>query len=119
MPSTSHVIAVPLATQNETVKVCVSPSATCAVAGEIESVAVHTTVALALPDFELSAVLVAVTVSVAGDGGTAGAVKSAVVVPFDTPLVAIVPTVELPPGIPLMLHATPVEALPAPETLAV
>ena len=74
MPSTSHVIAVPLAMQNEAVKVFVWPSATCAVAGEIEFVAVHIMVALALPDFELSAVLVAVTVTVAGVGGTAGAV---------------------------------------------
>lgn len=73
-PSTSRVIAVPLAMQNEAVNVCVWPSATCAVEGEIEFVVAHVTVALALPDFELSTMLVAVTVTVAGVGGTAGAV---------------------------------------------
>ena len=40
----------------------------------MEFVAEQVIVALALPDLELSAALVAVTVTVEGDGGAAGAV---------------------------------------------
>jgi hypothetical protein len=64
----------PAAMQNDAVNDCVCPSATLAAEGEIEFVAAQVIVALALPDFELSAALAAVTVTVAGDGGTAGAV---------------------------------------------
>jgi hypothetical protein len=83
--------------------------------GEIEFVAAHAMVTLALPDFELSAVLVAVTVTVAGDGVAAGAVYKAVAAPVAT----IVPTVALPPAIPLTPQVTPATELPAPVTLAV
>jgi hypothetical protein len=83
--------------------------------GEIEFVVAHVTVTLALSDFELSAVLLAVTVTVAGEGGVAGAVYRAVA----ALVAAIVPTVALPPAIPLTLQLTPVPELPVPATLAV
>lgn len=64
----------PLARQNEAVKGCVWPSPMLADEGEIEFVAEQVIVTLALPDAEVSAVLVAVTVTVAGEGTAAGAV---------------------------------------------
>ncbi|HEY6442572.1 MAG TPA: hypothetical protein VIY66_04455 [Candidatus Acidoferrales bacterium] len=70
-------------------------------------------VTLALPDLEVSSALVAATVTAAGDGGADGAVYVAAPVPE----FAIVPIVELPPGVPFTLQVTPV--LVAPETLAV
>lgn len=72
-------------------------------------------VAVALPDFELSAALVAVTVTVAGEGGAGGAVYCAVVVPVAT----IMPTVEFPPEIPFTLQLTAMDGLGVPDTLAV
>lgn len=114
-PLTSHATLAPAARQNDTENACVWFSPTLADDGEIEFVAAHVMVALALPDFELSALLVAVIVTVAGEGGTGGAVYSAVV----ALVVAIVPTVALPPAIPLTLQLTPVATLPAPDTLAV
>ena len=72
-------------------------------------------VASALPDFELSAALVAVTVTVGGEGGADGAVYSAVV----ALVVAIVPMFELPPAIPFTLHVKPAAGLPVAEMLAV
>jgi hypothetical protein len=60
--------------QNDAVNDCVWPSATLAEEGEMEFVDAQVIVALALADFELSAALAAVTVTVAGDGGVAGAV---------------------------------------------
>jgi len=56
------------------------------------------TVTAALSDFVASAWLVAVTVTVAGDGRSAGAVY--------TPLAVIVPTVALPPATPFTLQLT-------------
>lgn len=76
--------------------------------GVIPLVAVHEIVTLALPVFVLSARLAAVTVTVAGFGGVAGAVYTAVVAPF----AAIVPTVAFPPAIPFTLHVTPGAGLP-------
>lgn len=73
-PFTSHVKAVPLATQKDAVKVWVCPSETVAVAGEIELIPEHEIVTLAPPDFVASATLVAVTVTIAGAGGATGAV---------------------------------------------
>src|SRR5579863_3823993 len=105
----------PAGRQNEAVNVCVSPRPTFVERGEIEFVAAQTMVAVALPDFELSATLVAVTVTVAGDGGTGGAVYNAVV----GLVVAIVPTVELPPAIPFTFHAKPAAGLPVADSLAV
>ena len=70
-------------------------------------------VTLAPPDLEVSSALVAVTVTVAGDGGAEGAVNVAEAGPAAT----IAPTVELPPAIPFTLHVTPVFVVP--ETLAV
>lgn len=72
-------------------------------------------VTLALADLEVSSMLAAVTVTVAGDGGADGAVYVAVAVPV--PVFAIVPIIELPPAIPFTLQVTPV--LIVPETLAV
>ena|SRR5271166_1113435 len=113
IPFTSHTAAAPLVEQNEAVNVCVCPSETFALAGKIESV-VHVIVTLALPLFVLSASLVAVTVTVGGDGGAAGAVY---VAPL-APLAALVPTVVFPPAIPFTLHVTAVEGLPVPVTFA-
>src|SRR5580658_3780926 len=113
IPLTSHAVAAPSVAQNEAVNVCVCPSETFALGGEIESV-VQVIVTLALPVFVLYATRVAVTVTVGGEGGAAGAVY---VAPL-APLVTMVPTVELPPAIPLTLHVTAVEGLPVPVTFA-
>ena len=59
--------------------------------------------------------MVAVRVTVDGDGGNAGAVYSAEVGPFDT----IVPTVEFPPPMPLTLQVTPGAGLPDAVIVAV
>ena len=114
-PPASHATLAPLARQKEAVKDCVPPSPTLAESGEIELVAAHVTVALALPDFEASATLVAVTVTVAGEGGAGGAVYCAVALPVGT----IVPTVGFPPAIPFTLQFTAADGLPVPATLAV
>ena len=73
-PFTSQTIVVVDAGQKEAVKVCVALSATLAAEGDIEFAPLQTTVTLAFADFEVSATLVAVTVTVAGFGGAAGAV---------------------------------------------
>ena len=73
-PFTSQTIVVVGAGQNEAVKVCVALSATLAEAGAIELAPEQATVTPAFADFEVSATLVAVTVTVAGVGGAAGAV---------------------------------------------
>jgi len=74
IPFTSQAMAAVGAGQNCAVKVCVRPSATFVADGEIEFEPVQTTVTVALPDFEVSATLVAVTVTLGGTGGVAGAV---------------------------------------------
>jgi hypothetical protein len=74
IPFTSQAIVAPLARQNEAENICRFPSATLAEEGVTEFVAAQIIVVLALPDFELSAKLAAEIVTVAGDGGTAGAV---------------------------------------------
>jgi len=76
---------------------------------------VQTTVTVALPDFEVSATLVAVTVTLAGVGGVAGAVYTAEPGPF----VAMVPKAEFPPEMPFTLQVTLVDGLPVPVTVAV
>jgi len=73
-PFTSHVTVAPDPRQNDPLNACCWPSATFADDGEIEFVAVHVIVTLALPEAEASAVLVAVTVTDAGEGTAAGAV---------------------------------------------
>lgn len=74
IPFTSHATADPAGAQNDAVNVCDAPNPTLACEGEIEFDAAQMIVAAALPDFVLSAALVAVTVTVAGDGGAGGAV---------------------------------------------
>jgi hypothetical protein len=74
VPFTSQTIAVPAGTQKDAVNVCELPTATVAAAGETAFAVAHVTVTLALASFELSATLVAVTLTVDGDGGVAGAV---------------------------------------------
>jgi hypothetical protein len=74
IPSTSHVTLAPAARQNEAAKDCGWPSARIAEGGEIALVAVQVIVTFALPDAEVSTVLVAVTVTAARDGTAAGAV---------------------------------------------
>jgi hypothetical protein len=73
-PFTSHAMGVPVATHKEAVKVCVCPSKRETAAGDISLEFAQVIVTVAEPDLESSAVLVAVTVTDGGDGGTAGAV---------------------------------------------
>lgn len=73
-PFTSHVIVASAAAQNDAENDCELPSDTLALGGEIEFAAEHAIVTLALADFELSATLVAVTLTVGGVGGGDGAV---------------------------------------------
>ncbi len=108
-------IGAPAARQNDAAKLCVSPRPTLAAPGAIEFAAPHITVTLALPDFVASATLVAVTLTVGGEGGVKGAVYTEVLAPFGT----TVPTVVLPPGIPFTLQVTLAAPLPVPLTLAV
>ena len=115
IPLTSHVTLAPAARQNEAANDCSWLSATLADGGEIAFVAVQVIVTFALPDAEVSTVLVAVTVTAAGKGTTTGAVYGAVDVPVDT----IVPMVELPPGVSFTLHVTSIEAPSVPVTVAV
>jgi hypothetical protein len=74
IPFTSHETLAPAVRQNEAVTGCGWPSGTLADDGEIAFVALHVIVTFALPDADASAVLVAVTVTAAGDGTAAGAV---------------------------------------------
>jgi len=115
IPFTSHVMLCPAARQNAAEKLCVRPNATFTEDGEIALETPHVIVTLAPPDLEVSSALVAVTVTVAGDGGADGAVYVAA----PAPVLAIVPIVELPPAIPFTLHVTPDAALPNPEMFAV
>ncbi|MGA8142727.1 MAG: hypothetical protein WB987_02430 [Candidatus Acidiferrales bacterium] len=69
----------------------------------------------AIADFDVSAALVAVTITVEGDGGAAGAMYSALSGPLD----ATVPSVELPPATPFTVQLIAVEGLPVPVTLTV
>jgi hypothetical protein len=73
IPSTSHAMMAPAAEQNDTLNVCVCASETVAAGGEMVFVAEHVMVTLAVADLEGSATLVTVTLTVEGEGGTAGA----------------------------------------------
>jgi hypothetical protein len=115
IPFTSQASVDPAGTHSEAVNVCDAPSSTLAEVGEIESVAAHVTVTVALPDFVPSAALVAVTVTVAGEGGAFGAVYSAVV----ALVAAIVPTVGFPPAIPFTLQFSPALGSPLAVTVTV
>ena len=70
---TSHAMATPAGRQNEAVNVCVCASETVAADGEMVFVAEHVIVTLAVADLVGSATLVTVTLTLDGDGGTAGA----------------------------------------------
>jgi hypothetical protein len=74
IPFTSQAIVAAVARQNDAVNAAEFPSATFATNGEMEFVAAHATVTLALAVFALSAMLVAVTSTSGGVGGTAGPV---------------------------------------------
>lgn len=65
----------------------------------------------ARPDFVESAMLVAETVAVLGEGAAVGAVYS--------PAALIVPTTDVPPGVPLTAHETAGLKAPVPVTVAV
>jgi len=82
--------------------------------GEIEFALAHQIVTLALADFEGSAVLVAVTATLGGDGAAAGAVYVA----EPSPVAAIAPSDEFPPATPLTLQLTAELDVPAPVTVA-
>ena len=73
IPLTSHAMVAPAVEQNDTLNVCVCASGTVATGGEMVFVAEHVMVALAVADLEGSATLVTVTLTVEGEGGTAGA----------------------------------------------
>ena len=73
IPLTSHAMEAPVARQNEAVKVCVCARETVAAGGEIVFVAEQVMVTLAVADFDESATLVTVTLTVEGEGVTAGA----------------------------------------------
>jgi hypothetical protein len=64
IPFTSQTIAAVAAGQNEAVKFCVEPSATFAEVGDMEFAPAQAMVTLAFADFEVSATLVTVTVTV-------------------------------------------------------
>jgi hypothetical protein len=74
IPFTSQMIVVLFAAQKDAVKTCVRLKPTLAAEGEIRIGFAHVMVTVALPDFVGSAVLVAVTVTDAGDGIKIGAV---------------------------------------------
>jgi hypothetical protein len=74
IPFTSQTIGEVGAGQKDAVKDCVEPSATFVDAGEIELAPPQTIVTAALADFELSATLAAVTLTVGDAGGSEGAV---------------------------------------------
>ena len=74
IPFTSQEIVVPPGMHEDAEKFCVWPSETPAATGEIEFTDVQVTMTLAEPDFEVSASLVAITLTVAGEGGVTGAV---------------------------------------------
>jgi hypothetical protein len=114
-PFTSQARPDPAGTQSDPVNVSDDPSPTLACEGEIEFVAEHVIVAVALPDFELSAALVAAIVTVGDDGGAGGAVYSPVVALVET----MVPTVAFPPAIPFTLQSSPAAGSPLSATVAV
>jgi hypothetical protein len=74
IPLTSQVMIEPAATQKFAVNDCELVRATFADPGETEFDEAHVTVMLALANFEMSAMLVAVTLIGSVAGGTAGAV---------------------------------------------
>ena len=74
IPFTSQTIAAVAAGQNEAVKLCVEPSVTFAEVGDMEFEPEQAMVTLALADFEASATLVTVMVTVGGVGVAEGAV---------------------------------------------
>lgn len=114
-PFTSQTTAVPGATQSEAAKFCISPSGTAAEAGATPFAPVHPIPTLAEADFDGSATLVAVTLTVGGDGKAPGAVYIAESPPFDT----IVPFAASPPLTLFTLQFTAVAGLPELVTLAV
>lgn len=79
----------------------------------------QTIVTVALADFVESETLVAVTVTLAGEGTPAGAVYSAVVAPPETAVATIVPTIGFPPPMPPTANVTAGDKLPAPATVTV
>ncbi|MHB8754709.1 MAG: hypothetical protein ACYC92_07100 [Candidatus Acidiferrales bacterium] len=114
MPLTSHAIAAPAAIHNKAEKLCVAPTETFADEGEIEFPAAQEIVTLAVADFDGSAMLVAVTETLGGAGGNAGAVYVA----ESGPVAVIMPTVEFPPATPLTLQLTATLDAAAPVTVA-
>ena len=114
MPLTSHAIAVPTTMHKKAEKFCVVPMETLADEGEIEFPAAQKIVTLAVADFDGSATLVAVTETLGGAGGNAGAVYVA-----ESGAVAVImPRVEFPPAPPLTLQLTATLDAPPPVTVA-
>ena len=118
-PFTSQAIVVPAGVQKLAVKFCVCPSATFAASGVMEFGAAQEIATLALALSEESARLVAVTITGLEEGTAAGAIYIAVEALPELPVAAMVPTVELPPAIPLTLQDTPADKVPDDETVAV
>jgi hypothetical protein len=115
IPLTSQVTVALGGTQREAVKTWVAPVVRLTFAGERKPDEAQVIVTLADADFEESATLAAVTVTVVGDGGTGGAVYVA----ESAPVGVMTPKVELPPEMPLTLQVTAMLGLPVPVTVAV
>lgn len=111
---TSHVIGVPAAMHKEAEKTCDALTEMLAEAGAIAFGAAQEIVTLALADFEGSATLVAVTETLGGVGGNAGAVYVA----ESEPVAVMVPRVEFPPATLLTLQLTATLEAPVPVTVA-
>jgi hypothetical protein len=99
---------VPGAKHISAVNVCACPTSTFANGGEIEFGVAQEIVTAAVANFDGSAALVAVTLTVAGDGALAGAVYVAA----SAPELAIVPNIAFPPATPFTLQFTVVAGLP-------
>ncbi len=114
-PLTSQFTGVPEGTHRAAAKSCDWPSVRVAEVGAIEFTLVQPIPTLAVADFEGSATLVAVTLTVGGEGNAPGAVNIAA----STPVAAIVPFVASPPFISFTLHFTSGAGFPELVTVAV
>jgi len=114
IPFTSHVIDVPGGTHSVAMNVCDCPRVTLAVVGERTFELPHGIVTLADAEREGSATLVAVTLTVGGEGGATGAVYIA----ESRPVLKTVPRAALPPATPFTVQTTERSGLPEPVTPA-
>lgn len=115
IPFTIHATGVPGATHRDAVRFNATPVATLDDAGEIEFAEPHEIATMAAAAFVVSATLVTVTDTDAGDGGIAGAVYVAA-----SALVMLsVPRDAFPPLTPFTVQFTADVCVPVPVTVAV